>query len=203
MHAEVARRSLGYAWGRDHCPAVNAGPEKEVGHAPPGELRSRPGELLHVDFGVTRAEYTSDLQRVGTSSTRARRPRRRTSAWRGTRSGRRWTRGCRARPGVAGWEVDAAARSVSSKRDTRSRCTRSAISSGARRTTAGRRSLRGGIATERRRSASSRRATCSRSSTDGGPRPRVHRARGGRARHRRRGRVAVDSAARHLARDKS
>ena len=25
MHAEVARRGLGYAWGRDHCPAVNAG----------------------------------------------------------------------------------------------------------------------------------------------------------------------------------
>ena len=64
MHAEVARRGLGYAWGRDHCPAVNAGPEKEVGHAPPGALRTRRGELLHVDFGVTRAEYTSDLQRV-------------------------------------------------------------------------------------------------------------------------------------------
>ena len=64
MHGEVARRGLGYAWGRDHCPAVNAGPEKEIGHAPPGELRTRRGELLHVDFGVTRAEYTSDLQRV-------------------------------------------------------------------------------------------------------------------------------------------
>ena len=64
MHSEVARRGLGYAWGRDHCPAVNAGPEKEIGHAPPGELQTRRGELLHVDFGVTRAEYTSDLQRV-------------------------------------------------------------------------------------------------------------------------------------------
>ena len=60
MHAEIARRDLGHAWGRDHCPAVNAGPEKEVGHAPPGELRTRRGELLHVDFGVLRAEYASD-----------------------------------------------------------------------------------------------------------------------------------------------
>ncbi len=41
MHGEVERRGLGYAWGRDHCPAVNAGPEKDVGHSPPGELRTR------------------------------------------------------------------------------------------------------------------------------------------------------------------
>ena len=26
MHAEMAQRGLGYAWDRDHCPAVNAGP---------------------------------------------------------------------------------------------------------------------------------------------------------------------------------
>ena len=64
MHAEVASRGLGYAWGREHCPAVNAGPEKEVGHTAPGELRTRRGELLHVDFGVQRDDYCSDLQRV-------------------------------------------------------------------------------------------------------------------------------------------
>ena len=57
-------RELGYAWGRDHCPAVNAGPEKAVGHSAPGELRTRRGELLHVDFGVQRDDYCSDLQRV-------------------------------------------------------------------------------------------------------------------------------------------
>jgi len=64
MHAEIERRGIGYAWGRDHCPAVNAGPEKDVGHSPPGELRTRSGELLHVDFGVSQADYCSDLQRV-------------------------------------------------------------------------------------------------------------------------------------------
>ena len=113
MHSEVARRGLGYAWGRDHCPAVNAGPEKEIGHAPPGELQTRRGELLHVDFGVTRAEYTSDLQRVwyfleeGETSL----PGDVTHAWDAL-----WASvdaGIAAlRPGAAGWEVDAAARSI-------------------------------------------------------------------------------------------
>ena len=64
MHDEVARRGLGYAWGEDHCPAVNAGPDKDVGHSSPSELRLQRGQLLHVDFGVSRDDYTSDLQRV-------------------------------------------------------------------------------------------------------------------------------------------
>ena len=113
MHGEVARRGLGYAWGRDHCPAVNAGPEKEVGHAPPGELRTRRGELLHVDFGVTRAQYASDLQRVWyfLEEGEVEPPDDVRRAWEAL-----WASvdaGIAAlRPGVAGWEVDAAARSV-------------------------------------------------------------------------------------------
>ncbi|MGH3137594.1 MAG: M24 family metallopeptidase [Gaiellaceae bacterium] len=111
MHAEVARRGLGYAWDRDHCPAVNAGPEKEVGRSGPGELRTRRGELLHVDFGVRRDDYCSDLQRVwylldrGESAA----PSDVLAAWDAL-----WASvdaGIAAlRPGVAGWEVDAAAR---------------------------------------------------------------------------------------------
>jgi Xaa-Pro aminopeptidase len=113
MHAEVARRGLGYAWGRDHCPAVNAGPEKEVGHAPPGELRTRRGELLHVDFGVTRAQYASDLQRVwyfleeGETDPPADVRRAWDALWASVDAGI-----AALRPGVAGWEVDAAARSL-------------------------------------------------------------------------------------------
>jgi Xaa-Pro aminopeptidase len=111
MHAEIERRGLGYAWGRDHCPAVNAGPEKDVGHSPPGELRTRRGELLHVDFGVSRADYCSDLQRVwyllDEGETSAPDDVRR--AW-----GALWASidaGASALlPGAAGWEVDAAAR---------------------------------------------------------------------------------------------
>ena len=113
MHGEVARRGLGYAWGRDHCPAVNAGPEKEVGHAPPGELRTRRGELLHVDFGVTRAQYASDLQRVWyfLEEGEVEPPDDVRRAWEAL-----WASvdaGIAAlRPGVAGWEVDAAARAA-------------------------------------------------------------------------------------------
>jgi Xaa-Pro aminopeptidase len=111
VHAEVAQRGLGYAWGRDHCPAVNAGPDKEVGHAPPGVLKTRRGELLHMDFGVTRAEYTSDLQRVWyfLDEGEAAPPEEVRHAWDAL-----WASvdaGAAAlRPGVAGWEVDAAAR---------------------------------------------------------------------------------------------
>jgi Xaa-Pro aminopeptidase len=113
MHAEVAQRGLGYAWGRDHCPAVNAGPEKEIGHAPPGELQTRRGELLHVDFGVTRAEYASDLQRVwyfleeGETSPPGEVTRAWDALWASVDAGI-----AALRPGAAGWEVDAAARSV-------------------------------------------------------------------------------------------
>jgi len=64
MHDEVKRRGLGYAWEPEHCPAVNAGPDKDVGHSGPSELRTKRGELLHMDFGVARDDYRSDLQRV-------------------------------------------------------------------------------------------------------------------------------------------
>lgn len=112
MHAEVARRGVGYAWGRDHCPAVDAGPDKEVGHTAPGELRTRRGELLHVDFGISRDSYCSDLQRVwyllDDGETEA--PTDVADAWDAL-----WASVNAAvqllRPGVAGWEVDAAARS--------------------------------------------------------------------------------------------
>ena len=112
VHAEVARRGLGYAWGRDHCPAVNAGPEKEVGHAPPGELCTRRGELLHIDFGVTRAEYTSDLQRVWYFLDEGETvpPDEVRHAW-DALWGSMDAGAAALRPGVTGWEVDAAARS--------------------------------------------------------------------------------------------
>ena len=111
MHAEIERRGIGYAWGRDHCPAVNAGPEKDVGHSPPGELRTRSGELLHVDFGVSRADYCSDLQRVwyfldeGEASAPDDVRRAWAALWTSVDAGVTTLR-----PGAAGWEVDAAAR---------------------------------------------------------------------------------------------
>ena len=113
MHAEIARRGLGYAWGRDHCPAVDAGPEKDVGHSPPGALRTRRGELLHVDFGVSRDDYCSDLQRMWYFLAEG--------EWAAPEDVRHAFDAVWAamdagvdvlRPGAAGWEVDAAARAA-------------------------------------------------------------------------------------------
>jgi Xaa-Pro aminopeptidase len=111
FHGEVERRGLGYAWGREHCPAVNAGPEKEVGHSGPTELRTARSELLHVDFGVSRQGYCSDLQRVwylldeGESEP----PADVTAAWDALWSALDAGAGA-LRPGARGWEVDQAAR---------------------------------------------------------------------------------------------
>jgi Xaa-Pro aminopeptidase len=111
VHAEVERRGLGYAWGRDHCPAVNAGPEKDVGHAGPGELEIRPGQLLHMDFGVIKDDYASDLQRVwylladGETAAPDDVARAWSALWASMDAG-----AAALRPGVVGWEVDAAAR---------------------------------------------------------------------------------------------
>ena len=111
MHDEVARRGLGYAWGRDHCPAVNAGPEKEVGHSSPSGLHARRGELVHVDFGVEKDGYCSDLQRVWylLAEDEVAPPDDVLQAWRAL-----WASvdaGIAVlQPGAMGWEVDAAAR---------------------------------------------------------------------------------------------
>ena len=50
--------------GRGSLPRSTRDQDKEVGHSAPGDLRLQQGQLLHVDFGVSRDDYTSDLQRV-------------------------------------------------------------------------------------------------------------------------------------------
>lgn len=111
MHREIADRGLGYAWGRDHCPAVNTGPDKAIGHAPPGELRVERGQLLHVDFGVSQDGYCSDLQRVwyvlenGETEPPADVLRAWSDVWASVDAGVDVLG-----PGAVGWEVDAAAR---------------------------------------------------------------------------------------------
>lgn len=64
MHRLVEERGVQTAWNRDHCPAVNAGPESPMGHSGPTDLRLAPGQLLHFDFGVKQEDYCSDLQRM-------------------------------------------------------------------------------------------------------------------------------------------
>ena len=111
LQAEVSRRGLGYAWEPSHCPAVNAGPEKDVGHSAPSELETRREELLHCDFGVEKDGYCSDLQRVWylLDEDETEPPADVLNAWEAV-----WASvdaGAAAlRPGAVGHEVDAAAR---------------------------------------------------------------------------------------------
>ncbi len=53
------------AWQRDCCPAVDAGPFKELGHdGPRKDLIVQKGHTLHNDFGVRLKGYCSDIQRM-------------------------------------------------------------------------------------------------------------------------------------------
>jgi Xaa-Pro aminopeptidase len=108
-----ARRTLDLepAWGGVYCPVVNAGPNSNIGHALPGRFRTARGQLLHIDFGVRRNGYCSDLQRnwylLNTGEHRP--PADVSRAWEAC-----WTAlnagADRLRVGISGWEVDAAAR---------------------------------------------------------------------------------------------
>jgi Xaa-Pro aminopeptidase len=114
VHEEFRRRGVAPAWGWDACPIVNSGPASEAGHASPrADLDIEPGHLIHVDLGVRQDDFCSDLQRM----------------WYVRREGeeappasvqRAWATVVRAieagaailRPGIRGYEVDAAARRV-------------------------------------------------------------------------------------------
>ncbi len=64
MHGQLEAFAVEPAWHLDHCPAVNAGPEANVGHAAPTDRPVARGQLLHFDFGVKQDGYCSDIQRV-------------------------------------------------------------------------------------------------------------------------------------------
>jgi Xaa-Pro aminopeptidase len=64
MHDQLVAHHVGAAWGFDHCPTVNAGPDSPVGHVGPSPIQLGPGHILHIDFGVQQEGFCSDLQRV-------------------------------------------------------------------------------------------------------------------------------------------
>jgi Xaa-Pro aminopeptidase len=64
MHQQVDDLGLATAWVRSGCPSVNTGPESPVGHSSPTALTVQPGHILHFDFGVLKADYCADIQRV-------------------------------------------------------------------------------------------------------------------------------------------
>jgi len=64
MLAQVAELGLQTSWEAEQCPMVNAGPDSEVGHVGPTDLKIKPGQLIHFDFGVIKDGYCSDIQRI-------------------------------------------------------------------------------------------------------------------------------------------
>jgi Xaa-Pro aminopeptidase len=112
VQREIDTRGLGYSWDRAGNPIVNSGPDSMIGHGIPSpDIRISPGHILHIDLGVTKDGYSSDVQSCWyipePGETAA--PddvRRATAAVVGAIS----AGAVALRPGVAGWEVDSVAR---------------------------------------------------------------------------------------------
>ncbi len=114
VHDEFRQRNLASAWAWDACPIVNSGPDSEAGHGGPrDDIVVQPGHLVHIDLGVQREGYCSDIQRMWY----VRRPDEESPPPEVQRAFETVVRAIEAgaaalRPGVRGYEVDAAARQV-------------------------------------------------------------------------------------------
>jgi Xaa-Pro aminopeptidase len=113
LQVQIDSRGLGYAWDRTGDPIVNSGPDSMTGHGiPSATIQIAPGHIFHIDLGVVREGYSSDIQRCWYvpqpgETTVPDDLQRAFEAVTGAISA-----GAAAlRPGIAGWEVDASARS--------------------------------------------------------------------------------------------
>jgi Xaa-Pro aminopeptidase len=64
FHEEMDKLGVSEAWQRESCPAIDAGPDKELGHIGPSYYVTKKGHTLHNDFGIKYYGYCSDLQRM-------------------------------------------------------------------------------------------------------------------------------------------
>jgi Xaa-Pro aminopeptidase len=111
--AEAGRRNLPAAWGRATCPAVFSGPDTAQAHYSPTGRTVEPGHIINMDFGVKVEGYCSDMQRtfyvLAPGETAA--PE---DVMKGFRTIVRAVEESKKaiKPGVAGHEIDAVARSI-------------------------------------------------------------------------------------------
>ncbi|MEP6755533.1 MAG: Xaa-Pro peptidase family protein [Chthonomonadales bacterium] len=64
VQAEIESRGFGYAWDKDGDPIVNSGPDSMVGHGRPSStITIAPGHIFHIDLGIRKDDYSSDIQR--------------------------------------------------------------------------------------------------------------------------------------------
>ena len=114
VQARFAELGVTPAWPAEGCPIVNTGPSSDLGHTyPSATILIEPGHLVHIDLGVRLDSYCSDLQRMwyvrrpGESAPPADVQRAFSTVVRAIEAGAEILR-----PGVRGFEVDAAARKV-------------------------------------------------------------------------------------------
>lgn len=114
VHARFAELGLSPAWAAEGCPILNSGPASDLGHTYPSEvIRLEPGHLVHIDLGVRVDGYCSDLQRMwyvhrpGETAPPDHVRRAFDTVVKAIDAG-----AAALRPGVPGFEVDAAARRV-------------------------------------------------------------------------------------------
>jgi Xaa-Pro aminopeptidase len=114
VHARFAELDVSPAWPAEGCPIVNSGPSSDLGHTfPSATIRIEPGHLVHIDLGVRRDDYCSDLQRMwyvrrpGESAPPADVQQAFHTVVSAIEAG-----AAALRPGARGFEVDAAARKV-------------------------------------------------------------------------------------------
>lgn len=111
LHGYATKHGYGTAWDWDGCPHVTVGPDSVAGHGSPTGLIASPGNLVHIDFGLSREGFVADLQRTWylRSEPGEPVPAEVMAAWdavtRALEAGR-----VALKPGARGWEVDAAAR---------------------------------------------------------------------------------------------
>jgi Xaa-Pro aminopeptidase len=113
MRKEVEGRGLEFAWDPGTCPSVFTGPDTAEAHYGPTTRTLEPGHILNMDFGVRYNGYCSDMQRTfyilrpGESGAPPEVQKGFDTIVRAIESARQAMR-----PGLAGREIDAVARSV-------------------------------------------------------------------------------------------
>jgi Xaa-Pro aminopeptidase len=64
VHQLARSRELTFSWDEVGDPIVNCGPASMVGHGIPSEgVKLGDGQIFHVDLGLTKDDYSSDIQR--------------------------------------------------------------------------------------------------------------------------------------------
>jgi len=64
VHEKARERNLAFSWDPTGDPIVNSGPNSMIGHGiPSASISLQPGHVFHIDLGVIKHGYSSDIQR--------------------------------------------------------------------------------------------------------------------------------------------